>query len=179
MITKEALRDAITTAKAKNATLCIRGYKSSSGQILDYKLKIPEDSHEFYLGLVKESIQAMTDGKIPRPLGVEPSVWKEACMSKLVSWNKTINGEQEQRESHEKLAKVAGLLERDDGVIVLSNCELVESKLVKESDTTRQSKELTIAKQKVASMSPLSKLSPRLNLTPDKVEDVWVEDTKD
>jgi hypothetical protein len=176
-ITSADIRAAVAKAIATGNTLHVSGYQSSKGAMYDYTLKVPDNGHEFYLDLVRDSVRDLTEGKITRPLEIEPALWKEACAQQLISWNNTLIGNQAKRESHEKLNVIDGALVRDDGVVVLTNCEIINVHCLDEVKSAVNSKPLTLAKKKLAAMSPLSKLSPRLNLSPDKVHSVWVDET--
>lgn len=169
------IRTTVEEALTSGRPILIEGYKASDGAVRDYILRLQTNGHEFYLGLVKQALQYVSAGKVQPPEDVDKDTWNQGVMEQVLSWSRTMDNRQPARAKHEKLSSSeAGVVYRDDGVVVVQCAEkLSEVTHIPNPKVTMKALK-TRVKEYLVSHTPLSSLSPRLNLSAEKIDNIRV-----
>jgi hypothetical protein len=169
-----AVREQIKKALLNKSPLMIEKYTSSSGGVSDYCVRfLPAGG---YMQLVRESVDAVEQGKLEKPVEFSLAVWHEAINEKLNSWRNTLTGNTKTR----KFA--AELQPHTDGFwfdphlgedhIILRNllCEDKSTVIEAPSAPARRQADKTKAKEYIEKHTPVGGYIGQMNLYPGKFE---------
>lgn len=147
----------------KNPTLEIKGYQTSSGDVIDYRVKVV--GHVGYRKLVQDAITELITGKVPVMPG---DSWNQAVQEQQASWSRTLTSEQpEEPEGCYSL--------KEDGTFVLKNLEVLSLEMQHTAEKKPvNSAEKTKMKKWIVDHTSMKRFLGQLNLCPGKYQTVTV-----
>lgn len=161
-ISFEEIKAAVDRAIKENLPLEIKGYRSSTGSISDYTVRLI--GKDGYLKLVEQSLNQIS--QTWNPGEYDEHTWDSAKEQLAASWTITLNG------GHNK-PQPSTDKEPEPDVIQLRNMECL-SRFEHEEGKTVKSKALTLAKNDIVLQLPLGSFLGQLKLQPGKVDSVKV-----
>ena len=173
---KEEIKSIVSQAKKEKSILYVKGYKSSSGTVADYKIDMSEK--QSYRELVWESLEVLKSyDDFPNDLNEDDGI--SAIGEMRESFEAFLKGESKPSERKYTLTESdEGYATRDDKpeLVVLTQPKIVEYTVKEkpESKPRQHKNDVTRAKAILRSMLPVSKFVSELHLSPEKIEGVEV-----